>query len=189
MACDVVDLIMADHREFERMFDTLSNRPEQRALVLPQLTALLMAHQRAEESEVYPPARAEAGEAEDVEHSDEEHERSANLLQRLRRVRDLRSSEFDERLAALIDDVRHHVSEEENTVLAGMRSNLDDRRRLQLGTAFAARRAAELERGDTGMDPAEETTKAKLVEQARQEGVPGRSNLDKRELADRLKNL
>ncbi len=189
MPQDVVDLITSDHREFERMFDILTTQPDRRALTLPQLTALLVAHQRAEETEVYPVARDEAGEAEDVEHSDEEHERSAQLLQQLRRVTDLRSTEFDDLLSDLVDDVRHHASEEESTVLAGMRKNLDEARRHQLGSAFAARRAAELERGDTGIDPAAGSDKADLDEQARRAGIAGRSQLSKRELADRLKNL
>jgi len=65
---DVVDMIMDDHREVEGLFDQLLREPEKRALVLPVVTALLIAHSRAEESEVYPAARDEAGEADDVEH-------------------------------------------------------------------------------------------------------------------------
>ena len=189
MSADVIDLITRDHREIERLFESLKNEPGQRALVLPELSALLVAHQRAEEAEVYPVARTEAGETEEVEHSDEEHEQAAKLLQRLRTVTDLHGSEFSDLLTKLFDDVQHHVSEEEDTVLAGMRSSLSDARRAQLGLAFAARRAAELERGDTGIDPAADMSKDELEERARQAGIPGRSHLNKRELADRLKKI
>lgn len=65
---DVVEMIMADHREVERLFDILKNQPDQRAMVLPTVAALLIAHSRAEETEVYPVARTEAGETEEVAH-------------------------------------------------------------------------------------------------------------------------
>jgi len=51
---DVVDLIMQDHREVERLFDELKNHPEKRPLLTPVMCGLLVAHSRAEESEVYP---------------------------------------------------------------------------------------------------------------------------------------
>ena len=79
---DVVDLIMSDHREVERLFDVLKNEPEKRSLTLPVLTTLLTAHSRAEESEVYP-AAAESGGAEDVEHSQKEHLEADQLLAKL----------------------------------------------------------------------------------------------------------
>jgi len=66
MAADVVDLIMQDHREVERLFDELKDSPEKRPNLLPVLTTLLTAHSRAEEAEVYPVAAAEAGEKEEA---------------------------------------------------------------------------------------------------------------------------
>ena len=80
---DVVDLIMQDHREVERIFAELKNHPENDSTWYPVLVTLLAAHSRAEESEVYPAARDEAGEAEDVEHSQEEHLLADQLLARL----------------------------------------------------------------------------------------------------------
>ena len=68
-AADVVDLIMADHREVERLFELLKQQPTTRGLNFPVLCALLIAHSRAEESEVYPVAKDEAGETEEVAHS------------------------------------------------------------------------------------------------------------------------
>jgi hemerythrin superfamily protein len=69
MSGDVVDLIMADHREVERLFEDLKRHPENRPLVVPVLSALLTAHSRAEEAEVYPVAKAEAHETDEVAHS------------------------------------------------------------------------------------------------------------------------
>src|SRR4051794_30678164 len=77
---DVVDLIMADHREIERLFTALREQPDQRALLVPELASLLIAHSRAEEAEVYPVARQEAGETDQVAHSQEEHEEADAVL-------------------------------------------------------------------------------------------------------------
>lgn len=57
MAGDVVNLIMNDHREVERIFDTLRNEPDGRAGLVPVMSTLLTAHSRAEEAEFYPAAR------------------------------------------------------------------------------------------------------------------------------------
>jgi hemerythrin superfamily protein len=73
MSADVVELIMQDHREVERLFQELQNFPDKRPLLTPVLAALLVAHSRAEEAEVYPAAKDEAGDVEDVAHSQEEH--------------------------------------------------------------------------------------------------------------------
>ncbi|MGH3462435.1 MAG: hemerythrin domain-containing protein, partial [Kribbellaceae bacterium] len=80
MPGDVVDLIMQDHREVERLFDQLESNPDKRPNLLPVLTTLLTAHSRAEETEVYPVARDEAGETEQVAHSQEEHLLADQLL-------------------------------------------------------------------------------------------------------------
>jgi hypothetical protein len=51
---DVVDLIEADHREVERLFEALKSQPEQRALELPVLSAALIALSRGEEARSIP---------------------------------------------------------------------------------------------------------------------------------------
>jgi hypothetical protein len=107
MPADVVDLIMQDHREVERLFDELKENPEKRPNLLPVLTTLLTAHSRAEEAEVYPVAAAEAGEKEEVSHSQQEHIEADQLLAKLART-DPTSAAFDKALQNLIDAVSHH---------------------------------------------------------------------------------
>ena len=182
MRDDVVDLIMQDHREVERLFDELKTHPEQRRLLIPTLTSLLTAHSRAEEAEVYPVARDEAGEAEEVAHSQEEHAQAEQLLARLAQT-DPEASEFDEVLDDLVEAVTHHVEEEESTVLPGMRERLDDARRAELGRAFAASRAEHM-----GDQPGE-ATREELLLQARNAGLTGASSMSKEELARELKKM
>jgi hemerythrin superfamily protein len=179
---DVVDLIMQDHREVERLFDELKTHPEKRPLLIPTLTSLLTAHSRAEEAEVYPVARDEAGEAEEVAHSQEEHAEAEQLLARLAKT-DPQSPQFDEVLTEVVEAVTHHVEEEESTVLPGMRQRLTDARRAELGKAFAASRAEHM-----GDKPGE-ASREELLLQAQNAGLTGASSMSKDELARELKKM
>jgi hypothetical protein len=172
---DVVDLIMADHREVERLFDLLSKEPATRVLHFPVLCSLLIAHSRAEESDVYPAARNEAGESEEVAHSQEEHAEAEHLLEQMVTM-DPTSGEFDKALEELVAAVTHHVEEEEANVLPGMRTGLSIQRRAELADAFASTRAAHL-----GDRPGA-ATKDKLVQQARNAGLSGASSSSKAEI-------
>lgn len=165
MADDVVDLIMRDHREMERMFDTLQSDPGSRAALVPVLTTMLVAHSRAEESQVYPVAREEAGASDDVEHSQEEHLLADRLLGELAET-DPGTSAFDDKLAELIEAVTHHVGEEESTVLPQMRKALSEQRRAELGEAFLASRQEHLG------EQADDITKADLAQQAANIDMP-----------------
>ncbi|MEV6286125.1 hemerythrin domain-containing protein [Kribbella sp. NPDC051770] len=179
MAGDVVDLIMQDHREVERLFDELKDNPEKRPNLVPVLTTLLSAHSRAEESAVYPAAAAEADEADDVAHSQQEHVEADQLLEKLAKT-DPTSAAFDKVLQNLVDAVTHHVEEEETKVLPGMRQHLTDERRLELGEAFVASRKEHLG------DQPEDITRDELLQQARNADVSGASSLGKDDLKKKL---
>jgi hemerythrin superfamily protein len=180
MPNDVVDLILADHREVERLFDELKNKPESRPLLLPTLSSLLIAHSRAEEAEVYPVARDEAGIADEVAHSQEEHVEAEEILLKLRQT-DPDSDEFESTLNELVDAVTHHVEEEESSVLPGIKSGLSDQRRAELADAFAEARADHL-----GEEPGE-ATREELETAAANEGISGRSQMSKNELHEAIK--
>ncbi|MEU4744437.1 hemerythrin domain-containing protein [Actinosynnema sp. NPDC023658] len=176
---DVVDLIMQDHREVERLFDELKNHPEKRPLLVPVLISVLVAHSRAEEAEVYPVAKDEAGETDEVEHSQEEHAEAEQLLVKLAET-DPTSPAFDGVLQELVESVTHHVEEEESSVLPGMRERLGEQRRDELGRAFAESRARHL-----GDRPGE-ATREELLTQARNAGLKGASGKSKAQLEKEL---
>lgn len=165
MTNDVVELILADHREMKRMFETLRTDREARTTLVPVLTTLLTAHEKAEESEVYPAARTEAGETEEVEHSQEEHLLADRLMEELAGLAP-QSDEFDAKLTELVEAVEHHLEEEEETVLPGMREHLSDERRAELGEAFLQVRAEHL--GDQVTD----TTKTEWAQKAENIEMP-----------------
>jgi len=177
---DVVDLIMNDHRELERIFDELMTQPDKRAGLVPVMVTLLTAHSRAEESEVYPAAK-DAGGSEDVEHSQKEHLEADQLAADVAAT-DHDSPDFPEKLQKLIDAVKHHVGEEESTVLPGMREHLPADRLDELGRAFLRTRAEHL--GDLP----EDITKAELEQQAANADVSGASGMTKDELKSTLED-
>jgi hemerythrin superfamily protein len=176
---DVVDLIMTDHREVERLFEVMTKQPETRVLHFPVLSALLISHSRAEEAEVYPIARDEAGETEEVAHSQQEHAEAESFLEQMAAM-DPTSQEFATALQDLITAVTHHVEEEESTVLPGMRRGLSDQRRTELAEAFATARAAHL-----GDRPGE-ATKRELQQQAQNAGLDATSDSSKEEIKSTL---
>ena len=178
MTDDVVDLILKDHRELEKLFDTLLNEPDQRVTLVPVMTTLLTAHSRAEESEVYPAAR-EAGAGEDVEHSQKEHLEADQLAVKVAET-DPDSDDFAAVLKELIDAVKHHVGEEEETLLPEIRKRIDEARRVELGEAFLATREEGL--GDQPTD----ITKADLEQQAANIELTGASSMSKDELKKEL---
>jgi hemerythrin superfamily protein len=176
---DVVDLIMQDHREVERLFGELKSHPEKRPLLVPVLVMMLTAHSRAEEAEVYPAARDRAGQTDEVAHSQEEHLQAELLLARLADI-GTQSKKFDRVLAKLIDVVNHHVAEEESTVLPGIREQLSHQQRMKLARAFVTSR-----RDHMGDRPGQ-ARKEHLLTQAHNAGLTGLSGMSKDELAKQL---
>ncbi|KOX11679.1 hemerythrin domain-containing protein [Nocardiopsis sp. NRRL B-16309] len=180
MAEDAITLITRDHREMERLFDRLETERDQRPRLLDEVEAMLIAHSRAEEDEVYPVVVRTTGEVPQVRHSAEEHQEAEELLGRLRDC-EPDSDTFDERLREFVDAVKHHVEEEESEILPALKRAVGQKRVTELGTAFSRRRAEELEL----FDPASaKIPKQRLYEQARHLDVPNRSKMSKEELAE-----
>ncbi len=139
---DVVELILTDHRWFEEALRELRDvTTEDRAAVLADLSAVLIAHAEAEEAKVYPSLRRrDAIDAEEVEHSEHEHDEGNEALLELLEVDDVNSEEFGEKLHELSEALSHHLDEEERDVLNPARTDVDEDARVKLGADFAAER-------------------------------------------------
>lgn len=178
MDTNVVDLIMNDHRELERLFEQLQSQPDKRPGLTPVMITLLTAHSRAEEACVYP-AAADAGIAEDVEHSQKEHLEADQLAAEVAQA-DPTSPGFEEKLNKLIEAVTHHVGEEESTLLPEMREKMAASQLDELGQAFLDSRREHL-----GEEPAD-ITKAEMEQQAANADISGASGMSKSELKEEL---
>jgi hemerythrin superfamily protein len=164
---DVVELILADHREFEELIRDLRNREEDRAAKLADLADLLVAHAEAEEAVVYPQLQREAPkEADDIAHGEEEHADGHVALLAVQRALDADTDTFEEALEELSETLTHHLDEEERDVLNAARENASDEVRSELGRAFRDRRAALLV-----SNPGRQQNVQRLVDEARREGL------------------
>jgi hemerythrin superfamily protein len=127
---DVVDLLSADHREFERIFQQLeglrgvtdeASVTRKRELV-DEVTIGLAQHSVAEETQVYPRVQKQVDEDE-AERSKHEHAEAEETMKRLERM-DADDPGFDDAVAELIREIRHHVEHEEGRMFAELRANL-----------------------------------------------------------------
>ncbi len=115
---DVVDVLTADHREFDRIFtelEGLRGRSEPDALrrkreLVDEVTIGLVKHSVAEETQVYPRVEKQV-DKDEAEHSKEEHAEAEETMKRLERM-DADDPEFDGAVAELIREIRHHVEHE-----------------------------------------------------------------------------
>lgn len=140
---DVGVVIEQDHRELGRLFGQLRDPASDRPQLTNHLTMLLTAHSRAEEAEVYPVA-AEAGDADAVARNIDEHLELDRLLAELGSTEPT-SAAFDSLLDGLAQAVRHHIEEEESTLLRHLKQRLSEPRRQEVGGAFLAARARYLD--------------------------------------------
>ncbi|MEV6894771.1 hemerythrin domain-containing protein [Kribbella sp. NPDC051137] len=138
MTTNLIDLVKQDHRELARLFDQLDRYRHRRPMLRPVLSALLIAHDRAEEDVVYPRAR-DAGDAEGVRRGQLEHLRTEDLLVELGRV-DPDDAVFDSILTELADEADHHFRHEETEILPALRDRLAGDQLVELTETFVRSR-------------------------------------------------
>jgi hemerythrin superfamily protein len=209
---DVVELIKSQHRMIDDLLvQAEAAEPDQLPGLLRHVAELLTPHSKAEESFVYPAIREyDRSEADDVRDGLAEHHHVEGLMNELLEE-DPSDPGFDGKLAAMIGELRHHVAEEESTLLPVLSEQADDDERDELGARFAeATGALESPSGERGPAPAAEKAKAgekaqpvakekvgekaqavektrdELYQEAKDRGVPGRSGMSKDELARAL---
>jgi hemerythrin-like domain-containing protein len=124
---DVVDVLTADHREFDRIFTELeglrhrtgSDVLKRKRELVDEVTIGLVKHSVAEETQVYPRVEKQV-DKEEAEHSKEEHAEAEETMKRLERM-DPDDPGFDDAVKELIDEIRHHVQHEESRMFTELR--------------------------------------------------------------------
>ena len=136
---DVIEILEQDHREVEEMFAELEalrgastdDAKARRKELADQATIELVRHSVAEEVLVYPQVEDKVS-AEEAEHAREEHAEAEVTLQRLEKL-DADDPAFDEELATLMAEVRHHIADEEGQMFAHMQQVIDADELRKLG--------------------------------------------------------
>jgi hemerythrin superfamily protein len=117
---DLVSVITSDHRAVESVFEELGSKegsPAHRRDLADHVIAELVRHSVAEEQYMYPAARKALPDGDQVaDHELEEHAEAEKVMKDLDGL-DPEDPEFDRLLSKLIEDVRHHIEDEETDLL------------------------------------------------------------------------
>ena len=140
---DGIVLLKEDHKlvkglfkEFEKTRDSAS--PAAKRKLVDQIRTELVTHSFIEETIFYPAAREGAPDTKDhVLESVEEHHVVAWLLSELQHL-DPTDETFDAKVTVLIENVRHHVEEEETAWFPQVRKALGRARLVELGEQMVA---------------------------------------------------
>ena len=141
---DVIEVLEHDHREVEEMFKELetlrgASTDEEKARrkeLAEQVTIELVRHSVAEELLVYPRVEDKVGKDE-VEHAREEHAEAEETRARLEKL-DADDPAFDDELATLMEEIRHHIEDEEGEMFKHMREAIDPDELRKLGSRVEA---------------------------------------------------
>jgi hypothetical protein len=136
---DVIEVLEHDHREIEEMFGELESlrgvadddAKSRRKGLTEQVTVELVRHSVAEEVLVYPQVEDKVS-ADEVEHARKEHAEAEETLARLEKL-NANDPNFDDELSTLMDEIRHHIKEEEGQMFAHMRQVIDAEDLRKLG--------------------------------------------------------
>jgi hemerythrin superfamily protein len=111
---DAVNLLKADHREVERLFERFNSaRSEERQQEIAQRICQALKTHTAIEEEIFYPAFLEATEERDIHHEAEvEHEGAKRLIEQIESS-GADDDHFEARVTVLEEMIRHHVKEEE----------------------------------------------------------------------------
>src|SRR4051794_4802075 len=141
---DVIEILEHDHREVEEMFRELESlrgasseeQLKRRKDLADQVTIELVRHSVAEEVLVYPKVEKQVS-AEEAEHARKEHAEAEETLQRMEKL-DADDPAFDDELATLMAEIRHHIEDEEGEMFAHMRQVMDPEELQTLGSRVEA---------------------------------------------------
>jgi hemerythrin superfamily protein len=182
---DAVSLLTADHNRVRGLFarfrdaeeaDDTSTMVELASLIFEELET----HTAIEEQIFYPAVHDTSDDiAEVVDEGVEEHHVAKVLMAELAEV-EPGSDQWKAKMSVLMENVEHHAEEEEQEMFPPLRNDLDH----DLLEGLAAQlEAGKVDLGAPVTADKAELTKAELADLAREQEIPGRSQMGKEELA------
>jgi hemerythrin superfamily protein len=143
---DAIVLLKDDHKTVNQLFKQFEKGKESASAatkrkVVDQMIKELTTHAYIEETIFYPEARQAAPKTKDhVLESVEEHHVVAWLLSELRNL-DASDETFDAKVTVLIENVRHHVEEEEKEWFPEVRKAMGRKQLTEIGGRLEAAKA------------------------------------------------
>src|SRR6476620_2430675 len=140
---DAITLLRNDHKTVEQLFKRFEKADDavvEKRKIVDQIIEELSIHAVIEEQVFYPVARATVPDTEDIVlESLEEHHIVKWVLSELDGL-DPAAERFDAKVTVLIENVRHHVEEEEQEFFPKVRAELDRNALAELGRAMETAR-------------------------------------------------
>jgi hemerythrin superfamily protein len=142
---DAIDLLMADHREVEKLFKEFEKNKEDTAAIediVVTACTMLFVHSEIEKEIFYPEVLAKADKElkELLDEAEVEHEAVDNLVEKLSAVK-LDDDNYKANFTVLAEFVKHHVKEEEEEMFPKVRK-LKDLDLEELGMRMQAQKEA-----------------------------------------------
>lgn len=131
----VVDLIMEDHREVEQLFSQAQQTtdPDEFQQIVSTTIAELVRHSVAEEQHLYPAFRQYVDGGDDLaDHEIAEHSEAEETMKEIERL-DSSDPQMREKFNTLVDEITHHVQDEEEDALPRLRAACPEEELIHLG--------------------------------------------------------
>ena len=182
---DALELLTADHNRVRGLFSQFKDAEEadktaEQSELAGKIVEELEIHTTIEEEIFYPSVHdlsSEIGEV--VDEGLEEHHVAKTLIGELPSL-EAGSDQWVAKMKVLIESVEHHAEEEENEMFPKVRSATDASKREALGEKLEARK---VELGGFAAADNDGSSVAELREKASEQEIPGRSKMDREELA------
>jgi hemerythrin superfamily protein len=134
---DGIVMLREDHKTVEKLFKrfekTDDGDTEERRAIVDEVVGELTAHAWIEEQILYPAAREAAPDTTDhILESVEEHHAVVWMLSELKTM-DASDERFKAKMTVLMENVRHHVEEEEDEWFPEVRKAMGRKRLVELG--------------------------------------------------------
>jgi hypothetical protein len=155
VATDATELLVADHREVQRLFADYRKLADggadaaERAPLAEEICTLLTVHAAIEEEIFYREARAAGVDADLLDEAEVEHAAAKNLIAQIREL-DAADALYDARVRVLGEYVDHHVAEEEGELFSKCRASAMDLHAV--GARLASRQAELMSEMSEGME-------------------------------------
>lgn len=134
---DALGLLKRDHKLVDELMNEFTRAAQQQLDPLARrICKLLRIHAQIEEELFYPAARRALAEGELIDEAEREHAQAKQLISRLESMTS-EHPEFQSTMAALAQEVRAHVAEEEGEIFPQLDGKLD---LVSIGIALAERR-------------------------------------------------
>src|SRR3989440_818546 len=140
---DAINLLKTDHRQVDKLFEQLENGDGNRERLFTELATELTVHAEIEEQLFYPAVKDAEPTRDLVLESYEEHKQMKLVLSDLARA-DKKTPEWKAGLKVLMEDVQHHVGEEEKELFPKVSNLLSKPQLEELGTRMEALKVQQL---------------------------------------------